>query len=335
VGDRAAAVADPFAFSSQAAWRHLQALTLLGSRQTGSRGAARAREYLRQRLEDLGVEVEELTLSVPDLSQNGEPSRVTHLVGTLSGESSDRILLAASYDTRALPGIDFVGANASASGPALVLELVRALSERPRPYTLVVAFIDGDSLPVARSGAGFPGSRSLASWFAQEAGGGVANVRLAVFFQQVADLDLSIARDLRSHSIYREFFWAAAGTLGREIYFPLNANVESVEAGHLEFIEQGLRRSVVIADSRYGGSDIPGRYAGTENDTLERCSPDSLRVVGEVVLEALDRISTRLVRIDRFHRSPLGDSLGEHGLVPAGVPDSRRPQGAVEASSPR
>lgn len=318
----------PGAFSAQTAWHHLQALTQIGARQTGTRGAARARRYLRERLEDMGATVEELTLTAPALSEE-----VTHLVGTLPGESSDRFLLAASYDTRSLPGIEFVGANASASGPAVVLELARALSERARPYTVVVALVDGDVLPATQAGARFPGSRSFASWLAEEAGGGLAQIRLAVFFQQVADLDLSIARDLRSHPIYREFFWDAAGALGREIYFPANANVESVDGGHLEFIEQGLPRSVVISDPRYGGSDIPGRYAGTENDTLERCSPDSLGIVGDVALEALDRISARLARIDRFHRSPLRDPLGSDGVAPARMADPGSPQAPVDASN--
>ncbi len=322
----------PGSFSARAAWHHLQTLTRIGARQTGTRGSARARSYLRQQLESLGANVEELTLTLPALAEDEEPREVIHLVGTLPGESSDRFLLAASYDTRALPGIEFIGANASASGPALVLELARALSERPRPYTVVVALVDGDGLPVTQPGATFPGSRSFASWLAEEANGGFAKIRLAVFFQQVADLDLSIARDLRSHPIYREFFWEAAGVLGREIYFPANANVESVDAGHLELIGQGLPRSVVIADPRYGGSDIPGRYAGTEADTLERCSRDSLGIVGDVALEALDRISARLARIDRFHRSPLWDPAGTDGAAPARMADPTGPQAPVEAS---
>ncbi len=319
------------AFSAPAAWHHLQALTQIGTRQTGTRGSARARKYLRQRLEDLGANVEELTLRT--LSEDDEASEATHLLATLPGESSDRFLLAASYDTRALPGIEFVGANASASGPALVLELARVLSQRPRAYTVVVALVDGDLLPAIRPGGRFPGSRSFASWLADGGDGGFAKIRFAVFFQQVADLDLSIARDLRSHPIYREFFWEAARALGRGIYFPGDANVESVDAGHLEFIDRGLLRTVVISDPRYGGSDVPGRYAGSDQDTVEHCSRDSLGIVGDVTLEALDRISAQLARIDRFHRSPLGAPPGTTGPTPARVADPAAAQVADDESA--
>jgi hypothetical protein len=292
------------AFSAPAAWHHLQALTQIGTRQTGTRGSARARKYLRQRLEDLGANVEELTLRT--LSEDDEASEATHLLATLPGESSDRFLLAASYDTRALPGIEFVGANASASGPALVLELARVLSQRPRAYTVVVALVDGDLLPAMRPGGRFPGSRSFASWLADGGDGGFAKIRFAVFFQQVADLDLSIARDLRSHPIY---------------------------AGHLEFIDRGLLRTVVISDPRYGGSDVPGRYAGSDQDTVEHCSRDSLGIVGDVTLEALDRISAQLARIDRFHRSPLGAPPGTTGPTPARVADPAAAQVADDESA--
>ena len=144
----------PDTFSAEAAWRDLQALVRLGPRPSGSPAAAEARAYLRGRLEAIGAQVEAVKQILPASGPDAPPVEVTHLVATLPGESSDRFLLAASYDTRAMPGFEFVAANASASGPALVLELARALSHRPRPYTLVVAFLDGDRLPPSAASAG-------------------------------------------------------------------------------------------------------------------------------------------------------------------------------------
>ena len=65
-----------------------------------------------------------------------------------------------------------------------------------------------------------------------------------------------------------------------------------------------------MSDPRFGGPDVPGRHSGPAEDTARRCSPHSLEVVGEVTLEALDRIAARLARIDRFRESPLEDPLG-------------------------
>ncbi len=308
----APAPVDPTRFYAGNAWRHLQALVEIGPRQTGTRGAARARRYLETQLRAIGAEVTEIRSPLPGPADSeagdDEPRTAVHVVGVIPGDSQDRFLLAAAYDTRAIPDLEFVGANASASGPALVLELARALSNRPKPYTLMVVFLDGDELPALRPGAEFPGSRALATRMARD--GAFQRIRLAVFFQQVADVDLAIARDLRSHPIYREFFWEAAAVLGRSAYFAPNARVESVDGSHVEFIEQGLRRTVMISDPRFGGDEVPGRYAGRETDSLLRCSPLSLQVVGDVSLEALTRIAQRLTRIDRFHEAPLQEPLG-------------------------
>ncbi len=311
---------DPAAFSGALAFEHLRELAAIGPRQSGTRGAARARRVLERELTAAGAKVEELQVRVPVPGAAGaEPAfeEAVHLVAVLPGESSDRFLLAAAYDTRDIPGKDFAGANASASGPALLVELTRALLHRSRPYTIVVVMLDADRLPALHPGVGFPGARAFAAHL-REGSAGFDDIRLAVVFQQVGDLDLSIARDLRSHHVYREFFWEAAGVLGQGAYFAPDAGVESVEGSHLELIEAGLPRTVLIADPRYGGPDMPGRYAASEQDTALRCSPHSLEVVGSVTLEALDRIATRLARIDRFRASPLEDP---HAVRPGDQPD--------------
>jgi hypothetical protein len=71
---------------------------------------------------------------------------------------------------------------------------------------------------------------------------------------------------------------------------------------------------------------VPGRYAASEQDAVERCSAGSLGVVGQVALEGLDRIAARLVRIDRFRRSPLVEPLGAPGETAAGQQPVAEPE---------
>ena len=171
-----AARPDPAAFSGQHAFVHLEQLAGIGPRRTGTRGASRARRYLERQLAAVGARVEEVRLLVPvpgaeaALAEGGEPrfAEAVHLVATLPGRSQDRFLLAAAYDTRELPGIEFIGANASASGAALLLELARALSFRDRPYTLMFVLLDAVALPVGLPRTGFPGTRAFASYLAEE-----------------------------------------------------------------------------------------------------------------------------------------------------------------------
>jgi hypothetical protein len=242
-------------------------------------------------------------------------------------------MLAAAYDTPLFETLEFIGVNASASGPAVVLELARVLSRRPIPYSVMVVLLDGDAGSGGALGepgrSEFEASRRLVAVFERE--GILSNIRVAAFFGQVGDEDLSIARDLRSHSIYRDVFFESAAALGRSRWFPKSAPFESRAGSHEAFIEGGLPRVVLVSDNRYGGSDSPGRYAWSEQDTLEHCSPQSLAAVGEVTLEALDRIAVRLNRIDRFR----GASPAEPGGAPAPagasaiVPESRRANSPV------
>jgi len=302
--------ADPDAFSPERAWVHLQALAAIGPRVVGSRAAGRARRYIASELEHLGAAVTERSLQV---EAGGGSQRLRHVSGRLSGASTDAILLAAHYDTHPTDDFRFVGANDGGSGVALLLETARVLSRRERHYTYELVFVDGDALASGPDEAP-PGSRSLVRDLKER--GELDHVRLAVYFNQVADPDLALARDLRSDRSYREVFWDAAAALGRSAAFRRESAYESPATGHLAFRELGFRRVVAIVDNRFGGDEAPGLYWHTEDDTLEHCSPASLQAVGEVTLEALGRIERRLDKIDRFAAAPLHEPAEELGPLP-------------------
>jgi len=294
-------------FSADRAWRDLGALTEIGARPVGSRGNDRARDYLRAELEDLDIEVESWEVDYAG-AEVGAPEasapeiRVTNLSAIIPGIlSQDRFLLVAPFDSRSYEDFEFIGANDGASGAAVVLEIARALAADPLPYATEIVFLDGESPFSSPDGQGGSyreiGSLGLASRL-QEAGS--SGVRLLVYLNRVGDADLRIARDLVSHRIYREEFWKAAAALDRTRAFPRDAAFENAGIAHQYFTQIGLREIVSIVDTSFGGDQSPGLYAGTAQDTIDRCSPDSLETVGVVVLEALDAISKRLGKIDRF-----------------------------------
>jgi glutaminyl-peptide cyclotransferase len=301
-------------FSVDRAWRDLRALTEIGARPAGSRGNDRARDYLRAELEDLGVEVESWEVDYANteegLSGAGAPeTRVTNLSAVIPGtRSEDRFLLVAPFDSRSFDDFECVGANDGASGAAVVLEIARTIAADPLFYTTEVVFLDGESPFPSPDGQGAfyreIGSLGLASRIRVA---GLSGVRVMVYLNRVGDADLRIARDLMSHRIYREEFWKAAAALNRTHAFPRDAAFENAGIAHQYFVQIGLRQIVSIVDTSFGGDQPPGLYAGTAQDTIERCSPESLETVGVVVLEALDAISERLGKIDRFAGSRDGD----------------------------
>lgn len=327
------------AFDAQRAWEHLSALAEIGPRVMGTEGVRRAGDYILGELAKLGLEVIEQEITVRRGEQDEEPIALRNLAAKIPGRSADIFLLVAPYDTRRYESFRFLGINDGGSGAALLLEIARVLAADPLPYTTWLVFLDGeaplapDSVSVA-SPSNF-GSRALAEQLQKEKV--LAGIRLALVLNRVCDADLRVARDLLSHRIYREEFWRAAARLGRTDAFPRGGSFESPVASHHALAAVGLRRVVALVDASFGGDEPPGLYAGTEDDDLEHCSADSLDAVGKVALEALDKISQRLAKIDRFAESPLegpGELTFESPKAPPEAEDTAAPQAGDDAAAP-
>jgi len=317
-------------FSGDAAFAHLRALAALGPRVAGTPGAAAARDYLRGELEKLGLTVEERRFAGPP-GPDGAPQELVNLVAVIPGDSPQLFVLAAPYDTRHFDSFRFVGANDGASAPALLLELARVIQVTPLRYTTWIVFLDGEAPNAAGEAAdampALAGSSALARELLSETG--APPVRIIVLFQQVGDADLHVVRDLRSHRLFREEFWLGAARLGRSDAFRPGDPFESPVGTQVPFLAAGFRGVVMITDPAYGGSEPPGAFANSEDDTPDHCSPQSLASVGVVTLEALDRIGERLVKIDRFAKPAARPTR-----TPSEAPTEREPADTAPTQTP-
>ena len=309
-------------FSADRAWEHLRVLTQIGPRVIDTPGNAQARNYIQAQLAKLNLEVkiDEHDVTAPPASEtedgesrDGEPESdasslfVRNISATISGQlSSGSIMLVAPYDTQAFEEFDFIGANDGGSGAAVLLELSRVIAADPLPYATELVFVDGHA-PFAvpgtdearRQGAG------LVHLAVSKGEQSISGVHLVVYLNRIGDADLHIVRDLLSHRIYREEFFKAARRLGQTVVFQQGAPFESTGLKHQSLSAVGIRRIVSIVDTAYGGDEPPGLYAGTEQDTLDHCSPERLGAVGGVVLEGFEAISRWLIKIERFSELPL------------------------------
>jgi hypothetical protein len=316
-------------FSGDAAYAHLRALAQIGPRTAGTPGAEQARAYLRAELEKLGLEVHEQRIAESWQEQEGA-TELVNLYTVIPGASPDRFVLGAAYDTRPSEELRFVGANQGASAPALLLELARVIQANPLLYTTWIVFFDGEAPRSAAEDPTAGPSRAGSTVFARQLEqDGQAPVRLVVAFEQVGDADLHVARDLRSHRLFREEFWLAAARLGRTDAFRADDPFESPDGSHQSFLEQGLRGVVLLTDPSYGGDEPPGSYA--EEDTPEHCSAESLESVGVVTLSALDRIGERLAKIDRL-AEPREETEAETPVDAAESPVAPEPEPAPESA---
>ena len=323
---------DPAHFSGKRAWGHLEKLAEIGPRVSGTAGAAEARSYIRAQLEAIGLEPAPLSFDVTIDSAEGADEKFDYesVLAVMPGESEDLVVLAAPFDSRHFESFVHVGANNGASGAALLLEMARVLSVDPIPYTVWLAFLDGEARHSEERGYDWSlvGSRNLVEEIRKS--GGLSSIRLLVYFNQVADPDLVIARDLISDRVVRKAFRQAARELGHESVFPVDLPFSRPPGGHTVFHAVGVRRVMAVIDDRFGGDEAPGIYWQTEEDTLERCDPESLAIVGSVSNAGIRQVVALLRRVDLFSRKPVPAPQPE----PVEAADTPEPSGGTPQESP-
>jgi Zn-dependent M28 family amino/carboxypeptidase len=262
-------------FSGERALNDLRQLVQFGPRPSASENLERARAYIKHQLSASGAEL----LDDPFLATTPVGNiPMTNLIGVLRGESSTVVVLAGHYDTARIDGVRFVGANDGGSSAAFLLEMARVLSRRNNRLTYWVVFFDGEeALKKWASSDSLYGSRHLAEKLSRE--GKLGEVKALILVDMVADRHLSILGESNSTAWLSDLVFRSARALGCEKLF--NGGGFPVEDDHLPFLAWGIP-SVDIIDV------TPFRsYHHTAQDSIYKCDPESLTVVGQVLLATL------------------------------------------------
>jgi len=284
--DRSAPTLAPTEFSGDRAFEHVRRLVALGPRPVGSEAHARMRAYILAELRALGLTVrtEEFRAQTP----LGEKPMV-NIIAERAGASQEVIILASHYDTKLFTDFSFVGANDGGSSTGALLELARVLAARPDrpPYTLWFVFFDGEEALVSWSQTdGKYGSRHMVEQLQRQ--GQLSRIRALILMDMIGDKDLDIVRDAYSTRWLQDILWETARELGYERHFTDRETF--VDDDHVPFLQKGVP-AVDLIDFTYG---MWNRYWHTAEDTLDKVSPRSLKIVGDVVLRALPRIEAAL-----------------------------------------
>jgi Zn-dependent M28 family amino/carboxypeptidase len=262
-------------FSGGRAFNDLRQLVQFGPRPAGSENLERARTYIKHQLSASAAELlDDSFLATAPVGN----IPMTNLIGVLPGESSTVVILAGHYDTARIDGIRFVGANDGGSSAAFLLEMARVLSRRNNRFTYWVVFFDGEeALKQWSPSDSLYGSRHLAEKLSHE--GTLGQIKALILVDMVGDRHLNILRESNSTAWLSGLVFRSARTLGYIGLF--NGGTFPVEDDHMPFLARGIP-SVDIIDLTPFGS-----YHHTAQDSIDKCDPESLTVVGRVVLATL------------------------------------------------
>jgi len=271
----------PADFDASRAWRDLEAITAQGPRPSGSLALRQTRAYITREISRLGLTV----LEQPFVANTPlGPVEMTNLIVRLPGRRADRIIVGGHYDTKLYDDVAFVGANDGGSSAALLIELVRALRDRPRELTYEVIWFDGEEARGRewRNPDNTYGSRYYVQ-AAREANA-LDSFRAMILVDMIGERNPRFQREAYSTPWLTDLIWGTARALGHTDAFP--DTITPIEDDHLRFLEAGVP-AVDIIDLDYAAWHTPG-------DTLDQLAPESLQVVGDVLLAALPRLEAEL-----------------------------------------
>ena len=283
------------AFDEQRAWQLLLDQVALGPRPAGSTGAAANRDLIVAELERAGLQPvrEPFTATTPagEVEMENVWAEFTGTPGP-GGEAAPVLVLGAHYDTKRLP-FEFVGANDGASETAGLLELARIVAAGPpRPLTYRFVFFDGEE--AVRHDWADPDNRYGSRHHVRELTkqrGALKRVRAMVLIDMIGDRNLRLERDTNSSRELLAIFTRTAEALGDDQLFAPYAL--PIKDDHQSFLEFGIP-AVDLIDLSYGA--VGNEYWHTAEDTVDKCSAESLGRVGRLVLAALPELEARFGR---------------------------------------
>ena len=268
-------------FDGQRAFQYVSDLVAIGPRTAGTDGNHRAQDYIIGQLKGFGCPVDPEAFHTP--TPLGEMD-MRNIVVKISGTSSDIVLFLTHYDTKRLP--NFVGADDGGSSTGVMLELARLLCPRKNALTVWIAFLDGEEAFNLewKDPDNTYGSRELAARMALS--GDLSRTKAVILVDMIGSRDLRIKRDTNSTSWLTDLVWSTASRLGYGNIFV--SSETSVEDDHVPF----LRRSVPAVDI----IDLEIPYWHTLQDTLDKLSPNSLAVVGHVLIALVPQLEQKFAR---------------------------------------
>lgn len=281
----AAPAFDPAAFDAQRAYAELESFLAVGSRDSGTPGAAAAARHLYARLREIGVEarVDEFE----DPSPRGAATVFRNVVGRLPGRGEGLIILGSHYDTKAGMPEGFQGANDSGSSTAALLELAAVMSKAPQIGPEIwFAFFDGEECMV-RYGPhdGFHGSRRMAHQLVEDGRDG--EVRGVIVLDMIGDRDLTVTIPRNgTQSLINAVLEAAREEGAREKFL---LNPFGIADDHEPFLRAGMP-AVDLIDFRFGSAPGKNDYWHTAEDTIDKVSAESLGIVGRVTIRVVNRL---------------------------------------------
>jgi peptidase M28-like protein len=285
--------APPVTFNGERAMDHVRKQIDFGPRPPDTQQLAKTRAYIANELKSYGLTVfsDEFTATTPQ----GE-KKMANIVAEIAGESTSLILITSHYDTKFYKDMYFVGANDPAASVATLLEIGRVLGsrkEKPKATYRLVFFDGEEAFCEGWSDCGDEtnpdntyGSRRYVSQL--RARNELGNTRAMILLDMMGYKNLELGRDTMSTRWLQDIIWQTGRDLG---YASVFVDREEGVGGddHEPFLHAGVDSVDLIQLTSYP-------HWHKADDTIDKISAQSMKIVGETVLASLPKIAERVTQ---------------------------------------
>ena len=276
--DRGPSVRGPF--DGEAALGYAKAQLHFGPRVPGTAAHRSAGDWIVARMRERADTVIEQTWT--HVTVDGDSLPMRNILARFRPEAAERVLYVAHWDSRprsesaAEPerqSLPVPGANDGASGVALMIALGDVLKAAPPTLGVDLLFVDGEDY------GDFSTYHDVligSIWFADHLPSADYAPLFGVLWDMVGDRDLQIFQERNSLQGAPEVVkrvWDTADDLGYGRWFVAEPK-HRVTDDHIPLLRKGLRVIDVI--------DLDYAHHHTPDDTLDKISAQSLKIVGDV-----------------------------------------------------
>lgn len=288
------------AFDADSAYQYVQHQADFGPRVPNTAAHRACGDYLAQQLERFGAKVYNQYADL--IAYDGTILKARNIIGSYRPENKKRVLLCAHWDSRPYADADadpknhhtpILGVNDGASGVGVLLEIARQLQQQQPKLGIDIVFFDAEDygIPEFYKGPYQPDTWCLGSqYWARTPHVSGYNARYGILLDMVGGKGATFhyepysARTARSEM---KKIWKKAQQLGYGSYFVQQDGAEVVD-DHIYV--HGLGRIPCVDIIHYDAghpTNSFGPFWHTVNDTMENIDRNTLKAVGQTVLEVI------------------------------------------------
>ena len=261
-------------FNGSRAFEYTQKAVAVGERPSGSDAIVKLRTWILNEMKPLGGQIEEDTFT------GHTPTGATpmeNIIVKFPGTSGKAVVITGHYDTKRIPMVHFVGANDAGSSTGFLMEFARDIAKMHHADDLYIVFFDGEEAVGEWTDTNsLYGSRHLVEKWS--ANGTLSRIKALINVDMIGDKDLDVLNDSNSSQSLRDTVAKVAAKVGNTKYF--HKDVSGIDDDHMPFVNAGVN-AIDLIDFSYGPQNS---YWHNDKDTMDKLSPHSLQVIGDVVL---------------------------------------------------